>query len=249
MHRRPGFSLIELLVVIGIISIMLGLLLPTLSGARESGRSVVCASNLRQLTMACSVYAETNHNNQFPESRLPISPEELLAPHYWDPALSWVNTLTPLLNTRLLARCPSDVSPHWTAERPPLPGRLRQVSYGLNVYLSMNLVFGSESKDTHKTPRPSHTITAGELTEAASGYAVGDRISAVSWPYNGNEGADFNFGWQIEAARHHDRPQWAFLDGHVAPHTRPEVWDIGTYDPVQDTGEWAVNKFDPAIAR
>jgi prepilin-type N-terminal cleavage/methylation domain-containing protein/prepilin-type processing-associated H-X9-DG protein len=55
-----GFTLIELLVVISIIAMLMSIMLPGLSNAREMGRRVVCQSNMRQLSIAWYAYAIEN---------------------------------------------------------------------------------------------------------------------------------------------------------------------------------------------
>src|SRR5690349_20397097 len=58
--RRRAFTLVELLVVIGIIAVLIALLLPSLNRAREQANAITCMSNLRQLGQALVEYT-VNH--------------------------------------------------------------------------------------------------------------------------------------------------------------------------------------------
>jgi prepilin-type N-terminal cleavage/methylation domain-containing protein/prepilin-type processing-associated H-X9-DG protein len=63
--RRKGFTLIELLVVIAIIALLLAIIVPSLRKAKEMAKSVTCRSNLRQMSIAFSIYAQENDGRMF----------------------------------------------------------------------------------------------------------------------------------------------------------------------------------------
>ena len=89
---RLGFTLIELLVVIAIIAILAGMLLPALARAKETGRRIACANNIRQVAFSLQMYAD-DHVGWYPERNTGPRWSERLRPFYAD--------------VRVL-RCPSD---------------------------------------------------------------------------------------------------------------------------------------------
>ena len=74
---RSAFTLIELLVVIAIVAILIGILLPSLGGARDASQTTVCASNCRQLGVACLLYANDFDERIWPANTWLRSPDHL----------------------------------------------------------------------------------------------------------------------------------------------------------------------------
>ena len=63
--KKSGFTLVELLVVVAIIGVLIALLLPALSLAREAARAASCKNNLRQFGIALHTFADKDQSGRF----------------------------------------------------------------------------------------------------------------------------------------------------------------------------------------
>jgi len=103
MKKQSGFTLIELLVVIAIIAILAAILFPVFAKAREKARQITCASNLKQLGIACLSYTE-DYDEQLPSSWA-------TTPGNSNPATGaykWMDAVYPYVKSVGVYHCPDD---------------------------------------------------------------------------------------------------------------------------------------------
>ncbi len=249
--RRRAFTLIELLVVVAIISLMISILLPALAKAKESARTVVCLSNMRQMSLGTLMYAEDN-------SGLVPSVGMSHGGHEVDEQGSWFRLLEPYCKTDAIYRCPSDHSKWWDET---LPGGVRQrkVSFATNYYVSGKYEDPEgeyrEFNRLSAIKMPARTIFAVELSEAddpALGadyweFGAADHIHADEWLVN----PDPEKGEppkQVALARHSGRSNYTFLDGRADTLAFHETFEIGT-GSTPGKIVWSANKYDPKVAQ
>lgn len=91
LPRHSAFTLVELLVVIGIIAVLISILLPTLGRARSQAQAVQCMSNMRQWGVAFTMYTSAN------KGAIPNDGPD--APVWNDPSM-WFNNLPPYLKQK-----------------------------------------------------------------------------------------------------------------------------------------------------
>ena len=188
---RRGFTLIEILVVLGVIVLLMGIAIPTLRSARMASLNTLDLSQLRQLGVAHLAYQATN-TDHFVDVGLPHG-------GYGDEASSFAEVLGRYTDD-VVMKSPLDTSIHWPSDvggegrgvEEDGTGVLRRTSYGMNNYLSRNyspMVAlygpGHAADRATKVRRPERIVCFLHMTPEGD-FAVSDHPHIESWDA-GNE--------------------------------------------------------------
>src|SRR5438874_5408757 len=157
-RRREGFTLVELLVVIGIIAVLIGMLLPALSKAQQQAKWIKCQSNLRTVGQYLQMYGNQWRGYCYPPGLGAGSP----------PNLRWpVHVFKPAAYNPPVMLCPSDD-----------PNPMDEHSYILNDHIfEHGLKFGS------RPPRglsSSDIVLMGEKTTSEPDYYMNENGTGPS---------------------------------------------------------------------
>ena len=187
-----GFTLLELLIVMAVIGILASLLLPVLGAARQRARASECASNLRQLYMATTFYAEDDGD------RLPFA--------WYDDPDPKINNFYSLLMPVIFG-IGFDGYEDFQLKVFSCPTRMKEPLVGINP---VRISFGMNAHNSVDYPSPeTRHLTEAQLHEPSG------RVLIADIPYEWNHPPLRGLDTTHAGYKHRGRVNLAFFDGHL----------------------------------
>lgn len=228
--KKTGFTLIELLVVISAISLLMAMLLPALSSARDTAKSVGCMSNLRQMSLAVEMYTN-NSNGYYPPAWVICDGYSVTwcGRYYKEDGVKYLDVtggpLWPYLQDKKIMRCKT-----FSLSQPKVKfaGSGEILGYGINCqYVAgdpvVDLDDGAWGMTSYARParvnqikRPGETVLFADSAKVKNG-ALEEEIFV--YPRFDHEGGENNKAIHY---RHRGRANTVFCDGH-ADRLAPEL--------------------------
>lgn len=211
--RRSGFTLIELLIVIAIVAILAALLLPVFLTARGRAYRTQCASNLKQIGLAMTMYEGDNEEKLMP-GHLLATPSPVNGNDY----AGWAGACNTYAHDPRVFACPTDTTPEgMLAGEKTFP-----LTYFLNVNLSAKYTPGGLSVSEISSPSVSVLVAeatgGGVLSNPCRLGNPDETDSALANRFVSVDGPGAN--------RHGDGRNFLLADGHVR-WMRPQVVSVG----------------------
>ncbi len=224
-RRNSGraFTLIELLIVIAIIAMLVSVLLPSLSQAKQLAKNVMCLSNLRNFAMAAQTYAEGYRGTY------PIASYSTFTPKFTSYAWDFITSTDADGNAtvksgllwqgddrRKAQQCPSfDGAANWLSD--PYTGYNYNTSY-IGRGMGTSSMTPANLEDVR---RPSNTAMFGdgEYGSGANKFMRAPWGNPADGGHHGKKSFDIGFSGRsagTQGYRHLQRTNVAFCDGHAA---------------------------------
>jgi len=219
---KKAFTLVELLVVISVVALLMAILMPALSRAKQESQSIVCLNNLRQMLLAANVYANEN-DGFYPSAYYNKTVNGIKTRYCWDFSTTKDWSTTPATvkvrpgilwdgkTIEKIHQCPAFKGKSNTANDP---------------YTGYNYNTSYIGRDETQSPRPpDNAIPSAKVLEVGQpdrtaifgdGQYTEGANKFMRAPFSNPRDASFSGRWAgTQGYRHNGKTNVAFCDGHV----------------------------------
>ena len=206
-----AYTLVELLMVTGVLAVLAAVLVPAMGQAHENSRKVACQTNLRQIYLGIQQYVQDNDG--------------------WYPAYnieSWQYKVSPYAKDVRIFRCPTLGNPVDGSEP------LNRIDYGYNGSRFTHGINASPGHGEHESGLPTNpsTLFLNWCTNQSTLLSVNPDRQILDDRVAGSCGRPLFF----QGVRHHSKgTNWSFADGHVKWLTPERLAEIECLNPPPPT--------------